>query len=462
MMPKLREILPAFYLALCLIFGGSGAGGVIANAALQILGLALIIMVFAAGRSFKIVRTERHLVLLGSGILIIGLCQLVPLPPAVWPHLGGRADIVRGFALIGAPLPWLPIALWPSSTLSSLAALIPPLAIVILIVFAGSGCLRLVGWTVVGLAAVSFLLGFAQLASGPESSLYFYKNTNRDQLVGFFANSNHLATLGVVALPLLSALAGGEIARDRGLSGKAGSWAALGCLAGFITLGVVADGSIAGMILLVPAVLGSFVLLRTEQRSLALPVVASLLVVSAAIFIAIAVNSPLINNFGGTDFSTGAQSRAGIFARSYAAIRAYFPFGSGLGSFLLVYPGFAADSSASSFYVNHAHNDYLEFIMETGLAGCVLLILFMIWWLRQTFFAWRDAGIRARFARATSIASGLIMAHSLADYPIRTTAIAVVFAACCSIMARPLSTFTPQMFASGSRRSPGKMVHADG
>lgn len=460
-MPRLREILPSLYLGLCLLFGGSTSGGAVGAAALQLTGVALLVLVLVSGRSLKIVRTERHLVLLGSGVLLIGLAQLVPLPPSLWARLGGRDEVAHGFALLNASPPWLPLSLWPAATVSALVALIPPLAAVVLIVFGGSGSLRPFAWSLIALTAVSFLIGFVQLAGGQQSPFYFYRITNRDQLVGFFANSNHLATLGVMALPFLAALAARDSDPKREIARSAGKWAALACLAGFIILGVVADGSFAGLVMLLPSIAGGFVILRTERARIALPVIAGLIVVSAAIFVLIAFYSPLVNGFGATDLGVGAQSRAEIFTKTIAAITAFFPVGSGLGSFLLVYPPFAESTAATSVYVNHAHSDVLEFLLEAGAPGAVLLALFLIWWVRQAFFAWRDGGPRARFARAASVASALMMAHSLVDYPLRTTAVAMLFAACCAMVARPLSTVTAQVFAEGAQRTRGKMIQAD-
>lgn len=128
----------------------------------------------------------------------------------------------------------------------------------------------------------------------------------------------------------------------------------------------------------------------------------------------------------------------------------------------MAYPLYAGAGAATTVYINHAHNDYLEFLMETGIIGLVLMLLFLLWWVRQAQFAWREAGQRARFARAATVASALIMAHSVVDYPGRTAALGVLFAMCCAIMARPLATISGQLFASSAQRTRGKMVEADG
>lgn len=461
-MQRAREALPSIYLLLCLLLGGSTSGGAIANAGLQLAGIALVLLVLVSGKPLKFVRTERHLILIGAGILLIGFAQLIPVPPSLWTRLGGRDEVAQGFTLMRTPMPWLPVSLWPAATVSALVAIIPGFAIIILIVFGGQGSLRLFTWSLIVLTAISFLIGFGQLAGGQQSSLYFYQNTNRDQLVGFFANSNHLATLGTMALPFLAALAARDTNFRRDVTRSTGSYATMAFLGGFIILGVVADGSIAGILLLLPSIAGSFAILRAERARIAFPIIAGVILVSAATFVLIAFYSPLVNGFGATDLSVGARSRADIFARTLVAIRSFFPSGSGLGSFLLVYPTVADNASATSVYINHAHSDLLEFLLEAGVAGAGVLAVFAIWWSRQVFFAWRDGGPRARFARAASVASALLMMHSLVDYPLRTTAITVLFAACCAMIARPLSTLTANTFAEGDASRRSKMVHADG
>jgi O-antigen ligase len=84
--------------------------------------------------------------------------------------------------------------------------------------------------------------------------------------------------------------------------------------------------------------------------------------------------------------------------------------------------------------MNHVHGDYIELALETGLPGIVLILLFLLWWGRRTVAIWR-AVEPDHFARAATIASAAILAHSLVDYPLRTAAISAVFALCCALMA---------------------------
>jgi O-antigen ligase len=90
-------------------------------------------------------------------------------------------------------------------------------------------------------------------------------------------------------------------------------------------------------------------------------------------------------------------------------------------------------------FTNHAHNDYLEFVLELGIAGILLILGFVVWWWRRSLQAWRDDYKGASLARAGSVAIGVVLAHSLVDYPMRTSAIASIFAVGCALLLQPRS-----------------------
>ncbi len=121
-------------------------------------------------------------------------------------------------------------------------------------------------------------------------------------------------------------------------------------------------------------------------------------------------------------------------ATSVEAIKDTFPSGTGLGSFPQVYRTYEDQNAVGTELVNHAHNDYLEFALELGLAGVVLIIGFILWWGRQTIRAWRASFEGADLGRAGSVVVLVVLLHSSVDYPIRTSAIAALFAVGCALM----------------------------
>ena len=65
---------------------------------------------------------------------------------------------------------------------------------------------------------------------------------------------------------------------------------------------------------------------------------------------------------------------------SQAAL-ANMPAGSGFGTFVPVYEMHAPRTMLRSYYVNHAHNDWLELWLTGGLRRWRLLSLFLTWFL---------------------------------------------------------------------------------
>ena len=72
-------------------------------------------------------------------------------------------------------------------------------------------------------------------------------------------------------------------------------------------------------------------------------------------------------------------------------------------------------------------------MLEAGLLGLVLIVAFLVWYVRSLRRNWTTA--EAALGRAGSIAIAVMLLHSLVDYPIRTAAIAAMCALCLSLMA---------------------------
>ncbi len=110
-------------------------------------------------------------------------------------------------------------------------------------------------------------------------------------------------------------------------------------------------------------------------------------------------------------------------------------------------------------FVNHAHNDYLELLLELGAAAIVILILFLLWFVRRAIVIWRPQEVDYSFARAGSVAVAIVMLHSVADYPIRTAAIASIFGLSLALMAAPEAVV--RLAPRNSRRSAGRHFTAE-
>jgi O-antigen ligase len=429
---RARAFVAPAYLFACLIFGGS-AQGIWQNTLLQLAGVAIIAWAALDSSEQPIAPPATQLLLIAILAIAVAGLQMIPLPAAIWTHLGPRQAIANGFRVLGMQLPSEPLSLTPAAGLNSLLGIIPPLALV-------SAMVRLRAyrpqWLAIALVAgtlAGIALGALQVASSASelSEWYLYGETNEGRAVGFFANADHMATLLVVTIPFLAAIvASARYASTQRYSGI------LAVVAGFaivVVVGLALNGSIAGYGLALPVIAASSLILLPPNSRLRLWVIglAALLVLGS---VAALETTSIGSGKLGEHAATAAQSRTEILGTTSRAIRDFMPMGSGLGSFPRVYPLYEPGAEVTSEYVVHAHNDYAEVALELGLAGIVLMLLFLAWWFGALWRAWGIAQT-SPFARAAAIASAAILVHSLVDFPLRTAAISSCFGMCLALLA---------------------------
>ena len=420
-------ILPAFLVA-CLIMGGSSQA-IWGNAFLQLAAVAILGWSALTAGPQPLTIAGRRLLQIVAATGLLFLAQIIPLPPAIWTAIPGRELQASGYTLLEMPMPWAPISLSPYNTMTTALTLLPPLALLV-------GMLRLRAWSagwmlaaaILG-AAISIGLGVLQVSSG-DGSWYFYKRTNIGVAVGIFANGNHYATLLLATIPLLATLA---TARWRAASRQPERSLVLAmalATATVLMIGVLTNRSTA-MLLIGPPVAAATVLLamrlsRHRQKQ-GMAGVGLLLVAATASVLVIGKDLPELGT------AASIEKRSEYWTQSFEAVEDQLLTGWGIGSFQQAYRLYEPEILADRWYVNHAHNDYLEAALEGGVAAIILMLAFLWWW-----------GLRARRIWASHdqleqkgavVASAAILLHSAFDYPLRTAAIAAVFALCLALMA---------------------------
>ncbi|HWU91927.1 MAG TPA: O-antigen ligase family protein [Sphingomicrobium sp.] len=432
MLSRARSFVAPVYLFACLVLGGS-AQGIWQNMILQLAGVGIIAWAACDKGGEPLARPARQLLALAIVAVAVVALQLVPLPPAVWAHLGPRQEVAQGFAALGMKVPPEPLSLTPASGLASLLAIIPSVALFCAMVRLRAYrplwiAIALIAGTLAGIA-----LGALQLASSNVelSPWYLYQETSTGRAVGFFANADHMATLLVVTIPFVAALvAAGKTANMQRYSAIIAVAAGLAMV---VVVGLALNGSLAGYGLALPVIVASVLLVIPAASRLRLWIVALaalLVVASVAALETTSIGSGRVGNHA----TTAVQSRTEIFATTSKAAAEFMPFGSGLGSFQRIYPLYEKPDEVTSIYAVHAHNDYAELALELGLAGIVLIVLFLAWWGVAVWRAWRTAEA-GPFARAAAIASAAVLVHSLVDFPLRTAAISACFAMCLALLA---------------------------
>jgi len=113
-----------------------------------------------------------------------------------------------------------------------------------------------------------------------------------------------------------------------------------------------------------------------------------------------------------------------------------FPlFGTGLGTFASVYPAYEKASDLNPGKLSHAHNDYLEYSLELGLVGGILLFGGIIFMVIHSFLIWR--------VRRHPLVKGLalggiislisILIHSFTDFNLHIPANMLLFSVVLSL-----------------------------
>lgn len=443
--------LTAAVLALSLVFGGASREN-----APQVMLLELASLPLLAHAVWRYTSEGRWESLGGARWLLmllpaIPLLQLLPLPFSLWADLPGHAAAAGAARLAGLPPEWRPISLAPLETWRSLLALTPPAAIFLGAALTTESERRWLCMLVPVAAIVSLAIGALQLAGGDTSPLYFYKQTNLGSPVGLFSNRNHQASLLVMSLPFAALW----LCRARpGLRDSAPAAAALVGHVVLMVVGLVIVGSRAGALLVAPALLlVTTMLVRAGRLGGRTSLMVGGLVVAVAVVAASFVIDPLLERF-----SARADQRFDTAPVVAATAWRHQPTGAGIGSFPSVYAGAEPVELMAQTYFNHAHNDYLEIWLETGVLGVMALLSFIAWWVGRSYRVWTLQTTPGRnLARAGSAAIALLLVHSLVDYPVRTLALAAVLALSCALLAGRPTDFSPEVqptIGGGSRRRP--------
>lgn len=132
---------------------------------------------------------------------------------------------------------------------------------------------------------------------------------------------------------------------------------------------------------------------------------------------------PLIERFHKTDVTN--EDRLAVWSATLAAISDFWLTGSGLGTFINIFPLYSQMPFTSIY--DHAHNDYLEFFLETGLIGAALLLTFtalIIYNVIKFPLQGRKAVLRA----AALSSAFTMMIHSIFDFNLHILSNLLIFA----------------------------------
>jgi O-antigen ligase len=278
-------------------------------------------------------------------------------------------------------------------------------------------------------AAFAVLQGMA-----PNGKLYWIWGLEQGGAIyGPYVNHNHYAGLMEMLTPFPLVLAATKFTEGNRKIATAG-------IVALMAASIFLSGSRTGMAALVLQMIVLAVLLSRKRESgwkqpLRLGVVLAVVIV----FLVWMGGNELTRRLASIHSEAREEINGGVrFSIDRDCLRMFArrPFlGWGLGTFPIVYPQFR--SFYSMFFVNEAHNDYLQLLVETGLAGFSIALWFMVVVFRKgkdKLKNWTETG-----SGAVTVASLLgilgILVHSFLDFNLQIPANAALFFVLCGIAA---------------------------
>lgn len=419
------------------LLGGGARADILSLVLLRpIFGFMLVALILIVGwRGFTDVPGPFILLWLTAFLVLL---HLVPLPPSIWIHLPGRREIFEMMSVVGVSPGWMPITLSPIDGWNQAFSLLVPLGMLYAMVGIGRTGAPVILRLLLILIAISAILGLLQAIGPAQGPLYFYRITNNGLGVGLFANRNHQAILLACAFPLIALYASTIKGSAEATRGKT-----IMSMFGAVTLVplIFVTGSRAGFALATVGMLAGGLLYRRpsaefrDRRKSMLRFIfpAAGLALTGLIGLAAAMGGRSTSLDRIVEDDAAEDLRFQALPQIIEAAWAYFPFGSGAGSFVPAYKLVERDQLISAFYFNHAHNDVAEVLMEFGLPGLLLILVAVLGWVWSVQRLWRlnkAAGWEMlpteRFGWAGAAVLLILGLGSVVDYPLRTPSLAAL------------------------------------
>lgn len=395
----------------------------------------------------------RDWALLAPMLALLCLCivQLLPLPPLLWKALPGREPVIAALELVEKSDEWAPISVSPYRTLASALALIPPIVMFGIVSTLSRAERSLLLRVLAALGLASAVVGAVQLVGGRANWLRFYENTHLGFITGFQANRNAAADLLLIAA--LAVLASAR-ATPRIWESTLGKSVTLGAI-GLLAVSTILTGSRAGVALILVAAVFCVLMLSWHRVSLRRWIIGGGITILAGLAIVATLNGNANLNRTFERFAT-QETRTAIWSDTSYAIQQYWPVGSGIGTFEPTFIAAERLELVDASRPNRAHNDYLEFLLEAGLAGIILVLwsaailaIRSVGQIRRP--PSREAKLHAVFALG---ALAVFALHSLVDYPMRSISLACVAAFAVGLLTRT----THQLMPIGVKADQGEIL----
>jgi hypothetical protein len=391
-------------------------------------------------------RGRKFPLFIALALMLLLMLQLIPLPPSIWTELPERrifADIAN---IAGLEQPWRPLSLSPSKTLNSLFSLAIPLAAMMLYLNLDKKHRQYVVPVFIVLCGISAMWALLQLAGPSRGPLYIYRISNFDNGVGLFANRNHQGVMLSAAIVMLGWYA--AFLKPRAPLASLKFYGSVSTILVFVPL-IFVTGSRAGLLLMIPGLSAALFFLyfgrylsekssrgrRSHSHKKWSFASRHLVLLFGAAAIAVFVALPILFSrslaydrlFGASELT---ELRLQVLPILIAMAKDYLFWGSGFGSFEHIYKIYETRELLSPSYLNQAHNDWLQFVIEGGIPAIFIAFCAAIWFFIQIsklILNWKASQFGKYISLMCVFVVSILLAASAADYPLRVPSIIAIF-----------------------------------
>ncbi len=424
---------------------------------IQIAVLVLFCVYLTMSRNFtsnpELEENNRLPFLLFVGMFVFVVFQLLPLPKFLVKFLSPQAYAYKAQLLSGfQETDFASLSLIPAHTFRQGLELVTYFLLgflIIKVVTEKKQFFRIYA-VLVGMGIFEAVYGLFELYSKNPRILFYKKVYGLDSASGTFVNRNHFSGYLEMILPLAFGLIIARLEffdwsglrwKDRLLKLSEKNLAvnlliSLGILA--ISLGIIFSKSRSGMFLLIFSFFllfgGAWISFRKKNKQMTWTRIflVVMFIFLALVAIGIGIDSSLER------FALDRllyENRPTYWSNSLTFFTEYPVFGTGLGTFPMIYPDWEIGRDMMRLY--HAHNDYLEYLVELGAIGFILLISGIFLLLGRTMRAWLRRGhpeVKA-LVLGGLISIFCMLFHSITDFNLHIPANMLLFSVVVSLTA---------------------------
>lgn len=471
-----------FLVSALLAFGPIVRGGnrQVALSGLLGFGLVLLALLFASltfkqfvDRPAQPHRSDRNarrawwqtalIVPVGASPFWLGLVYLVPVPSALWSSLPGRELYIAALSSTGVEAPpLLPLSLNPAASWAALLSGVPAAAVFFAAMALPPRFINKALGVLLAVGACQLLLALLQFSQGSQS-LFYFGMPGAGGFVGSFANRNHLADFLAMLLPLwfyrlaqdqkpaTTAMARHSAHSIHSTHGGTRSmriplpiWLFFGFALLVVILSTLSRGGIiaTSVVLLASSLLLGLGLRKKLSRRQRWGLIALVLTFGLLALSAVGVEG-IGRRIDSGALALDASARNTYTEATLHGAHAFWPWGSGAGTFESVFPRFQALESPD--YVEYAHNDYAQILMELGLPGLLIAVALLVLILQQLSTLWMAYRAEERLSRELAlrsycgVAAAALLVHSAVEFNMHIPALAITAAFLMGVFLRPLA-----------------------